>query len=348
VPSVAAAPFDHGRVAETARRKFILPGYRAFQDAAVRLDERIGRLCETPSSDRLQGARAAYRDVIAAWGRIEIIAFGPVMAENRYERIFFWPDRKGIGQRQVRRILTKKDQSATTREGLSEKSVAVQGLTALEMVLYGDGSAALAEPGSDEFRCRYGDAIAANLAEIAGTVAKTWADGGAFQKVWSMPGADNPAYIFPRETTQELVKALEQGLGMIRDRRIAPSVGLGRDRRRSRPVLGRSKLTFVLVHANLAGLRYLFETGGLADAYVAANDGTEEATGDVSSILSEFKLTLGALAKLADEADPFAGDDIKGRLVALGFPLKNIRNQAVGRLKQAAGLSMGFNASDGD
>ena len=68
----------------------------------------------------------------------------------------------------------------------------------------------------------------------------------------------------------------------------------------------------------------------------------------MSSIRNEFKLTLRMTDALALQTDPFALPDIQRRLIPIGFPLRNIRANAVGEIKAAAGLSIGFNASDGD
>jgi predicted lipoprotein len=271
-----------------------------------------------------------------------------VRDENRFERIFFWPDRRSIGQRQVRAILRKRDRGAIAPDRLGERSVAVQGLTALEMLLHGNGADQLAGDEPDNFRCAYALAIVQNLEGIVGAIRQGWQDDGAFVKLWRNPGPDNPTYLFARETTLELVKAFDQALENIRDRRIAPAIGFGPLRRKHRPVLWRSRLTMPLIHANLEGARDLLMTGGLAEAYMAARENAPEAAGDISSIASEFKLMLDRTSVLAGEADPFASNGIRSRLVAVGFPLKNIRTQAVDRLKQAAGLSVGFNASDGD
>jgi predicted lipoprotein len=292
--------------------------------------------------------RAAYRMVISAWGRVEIIMFGPVGRENRFERLFFWPDRRSIGQRQVRAILRNRDRDAIDPARLAEKSVAVQGLTALEILLHGDGSDRLATTPRDEFRCAYARAIVRNLTGIVGAIREDWADDGAFTAIWRNPGPANPAYLFGRETTLELVKAFDQALENVRDRRIAPAIGFGPLRRVHRPVLWRSRLTMPLLHANLAGAHDLFNEGGLAAAYLARMQRSQEAVSGIAGITSELKLMRDATASLAAKADPFASPDIKSRLAAIGFPLRNVRKQAVDRLKEAAGLSVGFNASDGD
>ena len=115
-----------------------------------------------------------------------------------------------------------------------------------------------------------------------------------------------------------------------------------------RPVLWRSKLSMVLIHANIVGLRDLLFRGGLAQAVLASTGNDEETAGMIDSIRSEFRLTVRMAAALARRDDPFALPDIQARLIPIGFPLRNIRTNAVGVIKAAAGLSIGFNASDGD
>ena len=78
----------------------------------------------------------------------------------------FWPDRKGIALRQVQAILAKQDATATDPATLKTKSVAVQGLGALEYVLFGTGAEALALPEGD-FRCDYGNAITSAVSDVA-------------------------------------------------------------------------------------------------------------------------------------------------------------------------------------
>jgi predicted lipoprotein len=53
----------------------------------------------------------------------------------------------------VQELLAKQDPTATDAATLRGKSVAMQGLQALEFVLYGTGSETLAT--GDDYRCRY-------------------------------------------------------------------------------------------------------------------------------------------------------------------------------------------------
>ena len=352
VESVTAAPadFKHRQLADVARVKFILPGYKLLGQRLLALNASIGELCKAPALKQLQLSRKAYRDGIAAWGKVEFIRFGPVAVNNRYEQIFYWPDRKGRGRRQVLRLLSAADESILETGRLANKSVAVQGLTALEHVLFGKTSGTLAKGPANSFDCRYAAAIVANLESINSAILAGWQLNGGFAAIWHSPGPDNPVYLEPNEVSLELVKALDYGLENLRDRRIAPVLGFGKNRRRkSRPVLWRSKSSMVLINANIEGLRDLLFKAGLANAYIDSKPYNDERAKDLmASIRSEFKLTIGMSRQLAGEPDPFADPNIVARLVPIGFPLKNIRHNAVSEIKAAAGLAIGFNASDGD
>lgn len=346
---VAAAAFDHAGLAERARQSFIVPGYTRLQSELDRLGTALRKLCATPSAEQLDAVRTSYRTTIAAWGRIEFIRFGPVTEQNRFERLFFWPDRKGIGARQIRRLLKRKTENTLAPDQLAGKSVAVQGLTALEQVLHGKASDALAAAAAHSYRCRFAQSIAGNLTRITGAILSAWSDDGAFTRLWRSPGPDNPAYLQAGETTLELIKAYDEALEITRERRIVPAIGMGPKRRIFRPVLWRSGLGMVLIDGTLSGARDLLFVGGLADAYLArAARSDVSAESAMSSIGDEFKLLLRATGELAALERPFQQPTTRRRLIAVGFPMKSLRLRVVARIKRAAGLSIGFNASDGD
>jgi predicted lipoprotein len=56
----------------------------------------------------------------------------------------------------VREALTKRDQSVTEAASLAGKSVALQGLPALEYLLHGDGATTLTKSSDEaQFSCRF-------------------------------------------------------------------------------------------------------------------------------------------------------------------------------------------------
>src|SRR5690606_18535738 len=105
---------------------FIRPSYRDFHTAAGKLATGMQDLCAAPSPETLQSAREAFAEAAAHWARIEIVRTGPALAENRLERILFYPDRKSTGLKQVQALLAEPDEAATDIANLPGKSVAMQ------------------------------------------------------------------------------------------------------------------------------------------------------------------------------------------------------------------------------
>jgi len=96
---------------------------------------------------------------VPAWGRVGFLRLAPFAKDNRAERIFFFPDPRGVTLRQVQALLAARDPAATDPAALAEKSVVVQGLGALEFVLHGPGADDLGGQ-AGAHRCAYGRAVA--------------------------------------------------------------------------------------------------------------------------------------------------------------------------------------------
>ena len=160
------------------------------------------------------------------------------LLEHRFERIFYWPDPKGLGARQIRDVLTKQDDSVTEASSLPGKSVALQGLPALEYLLYADGADALTKTGNDgTFRCRFARAVAGNLAGMSKEIVDGWQDGAPYARSYLEPGPANSAYHNPKEVTLELFKTFTAGIEWVRDQKLAKTLGASPEKAKASPVL---------------------------------------------------------------------------------------------------------------
>lgn len=342
----APAPFDHAWLAREALEKHIVPGYAALAAAAGGMAKSLDGYCaRQPAAQR--DMERAFDGLITAWGRIEHIRFGPITQENRLERMFFWPDRRGIGGRQIAQTIQSRDQDALVPAKLASKRVAIQGLAALETALF-DAPSKDAEEMA--YRCAYAKAIAKNIENLAVTVAKEWIEPDGFSRFWLNPGEGNPHFLKTSETTLALAKALDNGLERVRDEWIAPAVGLGAQRRRLTPVLSTSQRTLRYFLAGLEGLQSLYTKGGLNKAIVDTAKNYPDVTVPLNAKLvqSEIDTARGEITALVRQGKPFDPVAMLRPLVAVGFPLKNAREQFIALMGLTAGLSMGFNASDGD
>lgn len=321
---------------------FVRPAYHVFHETTSGLAEAANALCETPQQETLDTARKAFGKAVDAWSRIEIVRFGPVTEQNRLERVLFWPDRKGTGLRQVQAALAARDADATDAARLAGKSVAMQGLGALEYVFFGTGSDALAD--GDTYRCAYGAAITGNLETIAGELDAAWASPDGFARTWSNPSPDNPLYRDGTEAVTELMDVFVTGTELVRDVRLGGFLGKEPTGDKPRQALfWRSGKTVDALAGNLAGMQALLEASKLADALPA------ESSYMGKSALFEFanaqKAAEGAEGPVADIlADP----EKRAKLAYFGLVTSSLSDIFGAQMSGALGLTAGFSSLDGD
>ena len=322
---------------------FIRPGYVAFHRATGDLVRAENVLCEAPSEQALDAARKSFGETANAWSTIEIIRFGPVTEDNRLERVLFWPDRKSTGLKQVQAALAAKDETATSVESLAQKSVAMQGLGALEFVLFGSGAEGLSSAG-EEYRCTYGAAIAGNLDNIAGAIETAWANPDGFAYQWANPGPDDPLYRSGTEAMTELMDVFVTGFELVRDVRVGGFLGETPDKDKPKQaLLWRSGKTIDSIAANLAGMEALFEASGLGAAV------RDDARWIGNSARFEFGNAANAAAAANGPiADVLADPARREKLAYLGLVTSSLSDIFGTSLSGELGLTAGFSSLDGD
>jgi predicted lipoprotein len=341
----AHAEADHAAIARDALQNVIRPGYAALADDAAALADSTKALCAEPSDATLKAAHESFAQTVEAWSKVEPVRFGPVLQDHRYERLFYWPDPKGLGARQIREVITKRDEGVKDEVTLATKSVALQGLPALEYLLYGDGAADLAKAGGDgAFRCAFANSIAINVAAISKQIVDGWADDAPFVKAYLAPAPDNPTYHAPKEVTLDLFKTFSAGIESVRDQKLAKM--LGSKPEEAKPGLapfGRSGLTFKSIADNLVGVRELFLKGGFAQVVHQESAGVEDSIGfDLDHAIEVLR---GVNAPIAEA---LRNEEDRAKLEALRVSLKSAAQTAGDMISKGAGLSFGFNAMDGD
>ncbi|KQT45241.1 hypothetical protein ASG43_13265 [Aureimonas sp. Leaf454] len=319
------------------------PAYRDLAVRAADMTEAQGALCSSPSTAALLEARKRFAGLVTSFSRTEFVRFGPIMEDNRIERLLFWPDRRGIALRQVQGLLGAQDESATSVAGLHAKSVAVQGLNALEFVLFGSGAEDLGLPSGD-FRCRYGAAIAGNLSAMAETISAGWQSPDGIVKALTEPSATSPAYREIDDSLDEILGTFVHGFEAIRDLRIRPAFGetIG-DAAPKAWIYGRSELTEASLQTNFAGLSELYDRSGIAGLLPPSERWME------ASIAFEFGNAGRAFQTIAMPLAIASGDpkrrDRVGYLLILTQSLQDL---FANQFAPAVGLKAGFSSLDGD
>ncbi|WP_279480022.1 imelysin family protein [Aureimonas sp. SK2] len=336
------APSRAAVVAATIDR-VIRPGYAALAEAARDAHGRAEAACAAPSPEALAQLREGFAALVAAHARIEPIRFGPVAEDNRIERWLLWPDRRGIALRQVQDALGRQDATVLDPAALGRKSVALQGLTALEYLLYGDGAQAL-ETGAGDFRCRFALSILTRMAEMGASLSAEWAEGAPIVRRMTHPSPDDARYRSDTEALEEIFAAAAHGLELVRDVRLRP--GLGKPGEEPKPQLflfRRSGLTGAALSANVDGLSTLLSEGGLFTLLPPASQWAGPSIG------LEFE-TAGRILASLDRPVPDLVETPEGRsrLESVAIAVRGVETVLSGEVAPALGLSAGFSSLDGD
>jgi uncharacterized protein len=342
----SASAFSAADAMRSVAENLVRPGYGRLAISAEQLAERMQALCATPSEAAHNAAKVAFAATAIDWGRMEFFRSGPVMAENRVERMLFFPDRKGTGLKQVQALIeggaANDSTSVPDAAALAKRSVALQGLGALDYVLAGAGSEALSTAAPR--RCAIGVSIAKAIATIPAELAAEWAAGGETERLWRSPGVDSPFARDQREATNLLLGTIIHGLEAVRDLRLLPV--LGQDGAPDKPKSGlfwRSGLTMAMVTANLEAARDMFERSGLATA-LPADEANLAAT-----VRFAFRQSINTAKALNGPLEAvLAAPAKREKLAYLALSVKQLITHLDAEFAPAAGLAAGFSFGDGD
>lgn len=342
---VQAQETDASAILSSVIEKVVRPGFKNLSDSADFTASNITALCAGPSEASLMRVRLSFKDLVQSWGRVEMIRLGPLASENRLERMLFWPDRRGRGLNQVRNVIRTNDITAHDPETLAQKSVAVQGLLALEFALFGSGFEALySDEGSD--RCNYASAISANIANIAGEAEALWIedDPMSISTLWQNPSETNPMFRDAREQLSALFKIVGEGFEIIGVQRLDPFLRDSFENAKPKSALfWRSGNTVRFVRANIEGLEKIIGAAGLdasiSDSEKRVLDGLFFEFRNAKTVLAAVDLPTSEIAQI--EADY---SKLNYARIVVSSMDQILREQ----LSPIFNLSSGFSSLDGD
>lgn len=345
IPAVAQSAIPNDEVISGAIEGYIRPAFAQFAEEAGSLEISVAALCDAPSADALTLAQNQFRSAVVAFSRVEFIRIGPLGVGDRLERLLFWPDRKGIALKQVQAALAEQDATATLPETLQGKSVAMQGLVALEYLLFGTGSDDLANA-AGAYRCSYARASTSLIHGLAETITTEWNDDSEAGPAEAMldPKPDASDYRTEQEVLEKLAATMIHGTEAMRDQRIAPIISETTNAPKPRSALfWRSNSTVPTLAANFAGLHDFFVAAHYPQAIGPTNAWIAEGA------VFEFANAAHAVAAITDPIETAVA--VPHQLQALKYLVvvtKSLDTLLGQNLAAALGLSVGFSTLDGD
>lgn len=321
----------------------VVPAYERLAIETTTLGETLKGFCGHPTEAGAKAVTHRFHDTMDAWARAQPILFGPVLNAPGPARFQFWPDKRGTGLRQLRRVLATKDATVLTAGELSTKSIALGDLQALEYVLFDDPEASLL---SDPFRCGYASAIADLQRSRAALLLHDWTKPGGYREQVIDAASGTQAFFDEREAASAYLNTIIGTLEFIRLQKLDRPMGLTVENARgSRVESRRSARSLRNIALNMETVNAFFSVpngvGGLLRKLPNNHD-----TPKVEQLLADIAVDLESFnAPLSD----LVGDaDSRPALETLLTKLRALQSLFQDHIAADLGLAPGFNATDGD
>lgn len=338
--ALAQAPKDLGHQLADG---YVRPAMARFVEQSAGLENAVASWCRNDGRSDVEPVQRAFGQAVQAWAGIEFLRFGPLVQDNRYEKLAFWPDTRGVMPRQVRALLAESDTALLAPGELAARSVAVQGLPALEFVLYDTPGLLTSPPGPETaYACAYAVAVAANIVAQGTALQQAWSPEGDFGRLFTEPAADNALYRNQQEIAAEAIKALSTGLQFAREAKLSPVLGdAAPNARPNRAAWRRSGMSGPALSAGIAGIRAFYDAGQYA--YSQDNDWIGPALG------GELERVVQILQAQDQPLSDALRDEAGWQQYALvALMLNNAKRIVDEHVAPALGVTIGFNALDGD
>ena len=323
------------------------PAHARLAAASQSLLDSSLRLCravtagenERSTGAALMESRERFLETVAAFSGVELLRVGPIMEENRLYRLFYWPDTRRATERQLRELLggMERELEPSDVRTLADRSVAVQGMPALERLLF---TTVLTDVRLSTVGCALSLDIARNVNLLANELASEWNGEAGIVEILLRPHADSPLFRSDEEVTRSIFAQLSTGLERVATRKIGPMTDEG-FRWREAP-FARSGATLINLRGNLDSMQSLLEVTRMVDRTLLGHE-----------VRFEFDVGrshLDALAELQGLATPggMIVPAARERMELLQRVVAGLAATVTDRIGPILRVSAGLNRLDGD
>lgn len=349
--SACSPPPEEQLLADTTRLS-ILPAYRDFLAASRQLREATTTFCSATeqSTDTYTVVRSAWRNTATTWAGIQSLQFGPLLVDNQAWKVQFWPDRKNLIARKVEALI--KEDAPIDVARVEKASVVVQGLSALEYLLFDDiaGQLSRYQQADSQRRCDLLIAASAHLEGVAIFLHTAWqSDGGNYAATFSQPGNNNQEYPEAKVAIGTLLDSLVYGLELIKRDKLERPLGLAETGTQIYLLeWWRARYSRAAIVANLSALHQLFSAGegfGLDDYLQQVVDGTDLA----KAIDQGFRHVISQASEIETPLfDAPSSPETLAQAKALSDTITELEVRIKKEIPPLLGITLSFNSSDGD
>ncbi len=343
--SIASTSSEY-RVLESAG-PHIIKLHSHLSSEASGLEDASQVFCSEQSDEHYSQLTRSWKRTMLAWQRILAINFGPIDERNSAWRFQFWPDPINLVQRKFKSRVSGRNK-ATDSESLSKASVAIQGLSALEYLIFDESIHIKDLYRENEQLCALLQNTAKNLAEQAGVLHSAWRDDYSIR--WLKRPADGSEDLVFKRRLESLHSGIVMSLGAVKKAKLAKALGYNVDAKAHRnPWMlesWRSRSSLENINVNLKSALALYQIDFGLSAYLLSQSNR------FRSIDQRIKDAFLKAIKLSEPGSQSAFDQLHTdnveRLENLYVAVSNLYLLLKNNYTKSARIQFRFNAHDGD
>jgi len=327
--TVTANAYDFKTLAEN----LILPGYQQLQLTTNSLNASGQSYCDKQSKEQLKRLRNQFRSAFLAWQSMQPIRFGPIQYLNREHRFQMWPDKRGSVGKHLRRLLQNTEMTDPGFD-ISSKSVAVQGFSALERLLFSDKPI-------DSIQCKLIVAITDNLKSMSSNLLDDWKEGdSAYVGYFSTAARGNDIFESDTELAGQILNSLYTQLEFMVTQKLDRPLGASINKARGKRAEGwRSQTALTALKANLEASRQIY-------LGIYAEKLGKELAAKIDTAFQQSAQLVGNINQPLKTA--VTDEKQRPMILELRSTLSALKGLIGRELANELNLSLGFNSLDGD
>jgi len=317
--------------------KYAIPAYQNLYQSSQKLQKSSAGFCADVSDNSFTQVQDSFHNTMDAWQFIQTFRLGPAGKFMRSFRLEMWPDRSNAAAKHLRKLLSKADPSRLEQSQFIKASVAVQGLSALERILFAkdSGYTDYQTEGKANFRCQLLSAISLNVETIAKDLLTAWQN--EYRDIIAKPSKDNDFFETDKEVASQFLNELSTQLQVIIEQKF------------DRPIAGdKFLLTKAESWRSQRSLRNIvFNLQSTKDLYQVAfveHIADENLRKKQLALFNQALLASKALTIPLSEAYTEKREALQHWFEAI----KTLKNSISTELPKAIDIQLGFNSLDGD
>lgn len=335
-------------------KQHIIPSYQTLADASIALEKKSDALCASPNQQHLDETKQKFHQTMDAWMAVQHLRNGPVEILTRYHRFQLWPDKHNTGSKQLAKLLAEKDMKALEADRFARGSVAVQGLSTLERLLFSnkitiETFGTVAQP---SYHCLLIKAIAHNLSTMSTNLVNEWsASPTPFHTLFVSSSHTLNKHITDKDLDMKMnvtaifYNNLTTEIQAIIDQKLVRPMQANTNKAKPRYTESwRSQRSLRNIEINLRALESLHDIG-FAPLLLSKPNGEKLN----KQIKQTFQIIHTSISKVESPlSEALKNENQRSALEQLVDELRQLQSLLAGPLSQTLKIPLGFNALDGD